>query len=144
MLLVTLIATISLGLMYNHRMNAQSAAAGIIDFRIRTASMEGSKFVFGNYDGQEAVFESIKYDVQDGIFAWSYGGVVYAPVCSTVSACNNLPLHYKDTSFYEIENSMNAARTAIEADAMLRPFFLPSDEEMKDGGTFGLSAYHRT
>ena len=129
---------------HNSQISAVESTTGVIELKYRTGSETGSKFVFGTYDGKETVYEAIKDQVQGGILAWSYGGVTYAPICSSVAACTNLPLHYEDTSLYEIEQKINAARSSTEMNAMAASFFFPAYDEIKDGGTFGLSSFQRT
>ena len=67
-MLLAMTAVISVGsAFYSKQMNANSKST--VTLVTRDTSAQGSKYIFGNFEGQEIVMEAIKDNVSGGILA---------------------------------------------------------------------------
>ncbi|MCI9293289.1 MAG: cadherin repeat domain-containing protein, partial [Erysipelotrichaceae bacterium] len=115
--------------------NIMTASLGLSVLDTRDTNPEGSKFVFGTYDGKDVVFELIKHGVDGGTLALSSGGVRRTTLCK--GPCKGTTVNYRDTTLYETEHKINQSLNTAAKIAVVRDVFNPSVTEIFTGGTPG-------
>ena len=125
---------------YNHRMNALVREEyKMLETREESGSL-GNKFVYGSYEGQEVVFEAIRNNVNGGLLAMSPDEFVRLGICNLSNCDTTNELSYADTTLYYVETEINNSLNSSQLAGTLNSVFIPSYDEIRDGGTFGLNA----
>ena len=137
--LLMLAGTCSFGYAYvDRQLNATGGTLTLLD-RDSSSTGAGNRFVLGEYEGNEVVFELIKDDI-----AMVSGDFVRLGLCA-----NNCPvgqgliINYSDTTMYYVETEINNSMSSIAKSALTRNAFIPTESEIMDGGTFGFTSMHR-
>ena len=132
-MLFTLIGTISF--VYGYYSHNISASLGVQVLDTRDTNTQGSKFIFGSYNGKDVEFELLKGGVNGGALAMSYGSVRRTTLCK--GACIGTTINYTDTTLFETENAVNNSLNAAANIVTLGNVFIPSATEIFTGGIIG-------
>ena len=132
-MLFTLIGTISF--VYGYYSHNISASLGVQVLDTRDTTTQGSKFIFGSYNGKDVEFELLKEGVNGGALAMSYGSVRRTTLCK--GACIGTTINYADTTLFETENAVNNSLNAAANIVILGNVFIPSATEIFTGGIIG-------